>query len=153
MSDSVNPIIRVAVERRVTMAMIVLGVIVLGVLSLNRLPLEFMPSFESSNISVRAPYGSSSPAEVEREITRPLEDALSTLNGVERMTSRASSSQGSVDIEFVEGTDMDLAVVEVRDRLDRARGQLPEDLERLYIRRFQSSDMPVLRLNIRRPGT
>ena len=146
--ESVNPIIRVAVERRVTMSMIVLGVIVLGWLSLNRLPLEFMPSFESSSISVRAPYPSSSPEEIERTIVRPLEDTLSTINGVERLTATASSSQGSIDIEFVEGTDMDLAAVEVRDRIDRARGELPDDLERLYIRRFQSSDIPVLRLNL-----
>ena len=116
MSDSINPIIRVAVERRVTMAMVVLGVIVLGVLSLSRLPLEFMPSFESSNVSVRAPYGSSSPEEVEREITRPLEDALSTLNGVERLTSRATSSQGSVDIALQLDVQVSIALILRIDR-------------------------------------
>ncbi|HVR28548.1 MAG TPA: efflux RND transporter permease subunit, partial [Thermoanaerobaculia bacterium] len=144
----INPLVRLAVDRRVTMAMIVLGILVLGWLSLSRLPLEFMPSFASSNISVRAPYGSSSPAEVERLIVRPLEDILSTINGVERLTARASAGDASIDLQFAAGTDMDLAAVEVRDRIDRIRNDLPADLERIWIRRFQSTDIPVLRMNL-----
>ncbi len=144
----VNPIIRFAVERRVTMAMAVLGVLVLGWLSLTRLPLEFLPAFSSSNISVSAPYPSSSPSETERLIVRPLEDSLSTINGVETLTAVATSSSGSVNLRFVDGTDMDLAAVDVRDRVDRVRYRLPDDLERVSIRRFQSSDRPVLRFQI-----
>jgi HAE1 family hydrophobic/amphiphilic exporter-1 len=144
----INPIVRFAVERRVTMAMAVLGVVVLGWLSLDRLPLEFFPSFSSSYVSVDAPYPSSSPAETERLIVRPLEDSLSTINGVEQLTARATSSSGNVSLRFVEGTDMDLAAVDVRDRVDRVRHRLPEDLERVRIRRFQSSNRPVLRFHL-----
>ncbi len=144
----VNPIIKFAVERRVTMAMAVLGVLVLGWLSLSRLPLEFLPAFSSSHISVDAPYPSSSPAETERLIVRPLEDSLSTINGVETLTAVATSSSGRISLQFVDGTDMDLAAVDVRDRVDRVRYRLPNDLERVSIRRFQSSDRPVLRFQI-----
>ena len=144
----VSPIVRFAVERRVTMAMAVLGVMVLGWLSLNRLPLEFLPSFSSSNISVNAPYPSSSPEEIERLVVRPLEDALGTINNVETMSSSASANQARVNITFVDGTDMDLASMEVRDRVERARHLLPDDLERVWIRRFQSSDIPVLRFDV-----
>ena len=117
----VNPIIRFAVERRVTMAMAVLGVLVLGWLSLDRLPLEFLPTFSSSHISVDAPYPSSSPAETERLIVRPLEDSLSTINGIESLTAVSTASSGNVSIRFVDGTDMDLAAVDVRDRAGRVR--------------------------------
>ena len=144
----VNPIIRFAVERRVTMTMVVLGVLVLGWLSLVRLPLEFLPAFSSSYISVNAPYPSSSPAETERRIVRPLEDSLSTINGIETLTANATSGSGSVSIRFTDGTDMDLAAVDVRDRVDRVRHRLPADLERVDIRRFQSSDRPVLRFQV-----
>jgi len=143
-----NPSVRFAVERRVTMAMAVLGVLVLGWLSLVRLPLEFMPSFSSSHISVRAAYPSSSPAETERLIVRPLEDSLSTINGIESLTAVATDASGDVMVEFVDGTDMDLAAVDVRDRVDRVRSRLPDDLERVEIRRFQSSSMPILRLHL-----
>ncbi len=149
MSESrYNPIVRFAVERRVTMGMAVLGVLVLGVISLDRIPLEFLPNWSSSSVSVRAPYPSSSPEEVERLVVRPLEDALGTINGIETLTASATSEAAYVRVSFVEGTDMDLAAVEVRDRIERARSLLPDDLERLTIRRFQSSDIPVLRFDL-----
>ena len=144
----VNPIIRFAVERKVTMTMAVIGVLVLGWLSLTRLPLEFLPSFSSSHISVRAPYPSSSPAETERLIVRPLEDSLSTINGIDTLSAVSTSSSGDVSIRFGDGTDMDLAAVDVRDRVDRVRYRLPPDLERVQIRRFQSSDRPVFRFHL-----
>jgi len=130
------------------MAMAVLGVLVLGWLSLDRLPLEFLPTFSSSFISVDAPYPSSSPAETERLIVRPLEDSLSTMNGIESLTAVSTASSGNVSIRFVDGTDMDLAAVDVRDRVDRVRHRLPDDLEQIRIRRFQSSNRPVLRFHV-----
>ncbi|HXV76890.1 MAG TPA: efflux RND transporter permease subunit, partial [Candidatus Polarisedimenticolaceae bacterium] len=144
----VNPLVRFAVDRRVTMGMIVLGVGVLGWLSLTRLPLEFLPAFSSSNITVIAPYSSSSPDEIERRIVRPLEDSLGTINGVDTLSSSASSDSARVSVGFIDGTDMDLAAVEVRDRIDRVRHLLPDDLDRVFVRRFQSSDIPVLRLDL-----
>ena len=144
----VSPIVRFAVERKVTMGMAVLGVLVLGWLSLDRLPLEFLPSWSSSNITVSAPYPSSSPEEVERLIVRPLEDALGTINNIDTMSASASANQARVRITFVDGTDMDLASMEVRDRVERARHLLPDDLERVQIWRFQSSDIPVLRFDL-----
>jgi HAE1 family hydrophobic/amphiphilic exporter-1 len=147
-SYKTTAIVRFAVERRVTMGMIVLGVLVLGWLSLNRLPLEFLPSFSSSNISVSAPYPSSSPEEIERLLVRPLEDALSTINGIDTLSASASSSSARINVAFVDGTDMDMAAVDVRDRIERVRHLLPDDLDRLTIRRFQTSDIPILRFNI-----
>ena len=144
----INPLARFAVERRVTMWMAVLGVMVLGWISLTRLPLEFMPTFSSSNIRVQANYDSSSPDEVERLIVRPLEDSLATITGVDTLTANASANSGSISLNFDDGVDMDMAAVEVRDRIDRVRHLLPDDLERVTIRRFQSTDIPVLRFHV-----
>jgi HAE1 family hydrophobic/amphiphilic exporter-1 len=148
MSIRIHPIVRFAVERRVTMGMIVLGVLVMGWISLTRLPLEFLPSFSSSNITVIAPYPSSSPEEVERLVVRPLEDALGTINGIDTMSASASSDSARITLTFLDGTDMDLAAVDVRDRVDRVRHLLPDDLDRLSIRRFQTSDLPVIRFDL-----
>lgn len=147
-SERINPIARFAVERRVTMGMIVLGVLVLGWVSLTRLPLEFLPSFSSSRMWVWAPYPSASPEETERRIVRPLEDSLGTINGIDTLSARASADSGNVSLTFVDGVDMDLAAVEVRDRIDRVRHLLPSDLRRIYVRRFQSEDIPVLSFHI-----
>jgi HAE1 family hydrophobic/amphiphilic exporter-1 len=146
--EHVNPIARFAVERRVTMGMIVLGVLVLGWVSLTRLPLEFLPTFSSSRMWVWAPYPSASPEETERRIVRPLEDSLGTINGIETLSARASADSGNVSLTFVDGVDMDLAAVEVRDRVDRVRHLLPADLRRIYVRRFQSEDIPVLSFHL-----
>ncbi len=151
MSQRINPLVRFAVERRVTMGMIVLGVLVLGWLSLARLPLEFLPAFSSSNISVYASYRSSSPEEIERLIVQPLEDSLGTINGIDTLSATAAPDAAYVRVSFVGGTDMDLAAVEVRDRVDRVRHLLPDDLERVNIRRFQSTDLPVLRFDLSAP--
>ncbi len=145
---AINPIARFAVSRRVTMGMAVLGVLVLGWISLTRLPLEFLPAFSSSNISVSAPYRSSSPQEIERLIVRPLESSLATVSGIDILSATATATTANVNITFIDGTDMDLAAVEVRDRVDRVRHLLPADLEQVRVRRFQSTDIPVLRFHV-----
>jgi HAE1 family hydrophobic/amphiphilic exporter-1 len=149
--NNLNPLVRFAVEHRVTMGMAVLGVLVLGWISLTRLPLEFLPTFSSSNITVSAPYRSSSPEEVERLVVRPLEDSVGTINGIDTLSASASADSARIRIGFLDGTDMDMAAVDVRDRIERARHLLPADLERLSIRRFQSSDIPVVRFDLSAP--
>lgn len=143
-----HPIVRFAVQRRVTMGMLVLGVLVLGTIALSRLPLEYLPTISSSSVSIQIPYPGSSPEETTRAIVRPLEDSLGTLNGLDRLSSTASATDAYVNLEFVAGTDMDLAAVEVRDRVDRVRHRLPSDIREVRIRRFQSTDLPVLRMHL-----
>ncbi len=148
MSRDSNPLVKFAIERRVTMAMAILGILVLGWISLTRLPLEYLPSFSSSSISVRAVYPSSSPDEVERLVVRPLEESLGTINGIDTLSASAAADSAQVRLTFIDGTDMDMAAVEVRDRVDRVRHLLPDDLDRIFIRRFQSTDIPVLRFDL-----
>ena len=85
------------------LSVLLAGVMVLGWISLQRLPLEYLPAFSSSNISVSAPYPSSSPEEIERLIVRPLEDSLGTINGIETLSASASASQARVNVGFVDG--------------------------------------------------
>ncbi len=147
----INPIVRFSVERRVTMSMVVVGLLVMGWLSLKRLPLEFLPTFSSSSISVNVPYPSASPEEVERLLVRPLEDVLGTINGIDTLQASSSANSGNVNLSFIDGTDMEMAAVDVRDRIDRVRNDLPADVERINIRRFQSTDIPVLRTSLSTP--
>ncbi len=137
-----------AVKRPITMLMIILSIIVIGILSLNRLPLTFLPEISSSTLRIDVPYPSSSPQEVERLISKPIEDMMGTLSNLEKMTSTSASTGSNVRLSFLAGTDMDLASVEVRDRLDRVRPNLPADVERIRIRRWQSSDLPVFQFSV-----
>lgn len=142
---------RFAVARRVTVTMVALGLVVLGYVSLTRLPLEFLPSFGSNSLWVSADYESSSPEETERLVVRPLEESLGTIPGITSLTATASANSGNVSVEFDEGADMELMVVEARDRVDRVRHLLPDDLERIRIRRFQSTDIPIVQFHFAAP--
>ncbi len=137
-----------AVNRPVTMVMVALSLIVLGAISLTRLPLEQMPNISSSGINVRANYDSSSPEEIERLITLPLEEVLATLSNVDQITATSSQNRASVRVDFVSGTDMDLANMEVRERVDQVRGDLPADLDHVKIWRWQSDQRELLEANI-----
>ncbi|MEE8397793.1 MAG: efflux RND transporter permease subunit, partial [Desulfobacterales bacterium] len=137
-----------SVRKPITMLMIILSIVVLGLLALNRLPLAFMPDRSSDDVDITVPYVSSSPEEVERRITRPIEDSMSTLPHLESISSSSSSEGARIEVEFVDGIDMGMASVAVRDRLDRVRPQLPDDVERIHIRRWRSTDRPIIQASL-----
>ncbi|MFQ5605267.1 MAG: efflux RND transporter permease subunit [bacterium] len=137
-----------SVKKPITMLMVILSVLVLGALALQRLPMAFLPNFSSDSIRISVPYASSSPEEIERLITRPIEEIMGTVSHLENISSTSSANESSVRLEFVSGTDMGMASVEVRDRLDRVRPQLPDDVERIRIRRWQTTDMPVIQFSL-----
>ena len=137
-----------SVRKPITMLMAILSIIVLGILALQRLPLAFLPNFSSDDVDINVPYVSSSPEEVERLITRPIEEIMGTLPHLENISSTSSSDGSRIEVEFVDGIDMGLAAVAVRDRLDRVRPQLPDDVERIYLRRWQSTDWPVIEFSL-----
>ncbi len=137
-----------SVLRPITVLMATLSILVLGYISLGRLPLTLLPEFSSSNLRVSVDYPSSSPEEVERNITRPLEEVLSTLDNLERVQSTSSSNGSNIRLEFKPETDMDMMSLEVRDRIDQVRNNLPDDVDRVRLRHWQSSDSPVFRFSV-----
>ena len=110
-----------SVKRPVTVLMATISVLVLGYIALTRLPLALLPEMSSSHLRVQVDYPSSSPEEIERIISRPLEEYLSTLDGLESISTYSRTSGSNVSLEFRDGMDMDMASLEVRDRIDQAR--------------------------------
>jgi len=135
---------RFAVHRPIFTAMIALIVVILGGISLSRLPLALMPDITYPTLSVSASYEHASPEEVEELVTRPIEEAMSAVPGVEEVSSTSSEGSSSVRVSFSWGTDLDAATDDVRDRLDRVIPRLPDDVERPRLRKFDPSSMPIL---------
>ena len=133
-----------SVGRPVTLTMATISMVILGWISVSRIPLESFPSISSSSVRVGVNYASASPEELERRITLPLEQSLAMLGNVERISSRSGGNSSNVSVEFKPGTEMDLAVMEVRDRVDQARALLPSDVDRISLFRWQSDDRPIL---------
>jgi hydrophobic/amphiphilic exporter-1 (mainly G- bacteria), HAE1 family len=136
---------RFAVRRPVTTGMLVVSTILAGALSIFQINLDLWPSFDRPVLRVNVPYPDASPAEVERRIVRPLEEELGTVRRLDAIRSTASQGRASLELEFAPGTSMDLASLEVRERIEVARRSLPEDVTRMTMHRFSSDDQPVIR--------
>ncbi len=141
-----------AIKKPVSVVVVMLIFITIGIISLVKLPLEMMPDTSFPGLMVQVPYPSSSPEEVERIITRPLEDILSTINNLENISSTSSASSSRIHMEFRGGTNMDLATMEIRDKIDQIRNDLPDDIENIRIRRFSFNDRPVINFSLALPG-
>ncbi|TVP77440.1 MAG: efflux RND transporter permease subunit, partial [Gemmatimonadales bacterium] len=139
---------RFAVRRPVTTGMTVVATIVFGLIALTQISLDMFPAFDRPVLQVTVPYPDASPTEVERRIVRPLEEGLGTVRSLESITSTASQDRGRVELEFAPGTDMDMAALEVRERVEQIRRELPSDVQRVNLRRFSSEEQPVLRAAI-----
>lgn len=117
-----------AVRRPVTTVMMLVSLTVLGAVALFRLPLAFMPDIEEPRLFVRIPYPSASPEQVERMIARPAEDALGTVRGIRHMWAHCDQDGAMVGLDLSWRTDLRHAKIEVWEKLDRIRGDLPEDI-------------------------
>jgi HAE1 family hydrophobic/amphiphilic exporter-1 len=136
------------IRRPVLTSVIFLIIIVLGLVSLSRLSIDLMPEITFPTISVVTSYGNVGPREMEELVTRPIEEALAAIQGVEEITSTSSEGTSVVRLAFAWGTDLDVAANDIRDRIDRALGRLPEDIERPMIRKFDLSSFPVMILGV-----
>jgi HAE1 family hydrophobic/amphiphilic exporter-1 len=124
--------------------MAVLIVLVLGTVSLSRLPIDLMPDITYPTLSVATIYENASPEEVEELVTRPIEEAMSAVPGVDEVTSVSVEGISQVRINFSWGTDLDAAANDIRDRLDRVIPRLPDDTERPMLRKFDLASFPIL---------
>lgn len=132
------------VNRPILTTIIFLIVITLGVVSFSRLSIDLMPEITYPTISVITYYGNVGPQEMEELVTRPIEESLAAVQGVEEITSTSTEGRSLVRVAFIWGTDLDVAANDIRDRIDRTMSRLPEDIERPMIRKFDLSAFPVV---------
>ncbi|MEO8460880.1 MAG: efflux RND transporter permease subunit, partial [Dokdonella sp.] len=137
-----------SLKRPVTAVMFFVSMTVIGLLAAVRLPLEYLPDIEVPFLLVDVPYPGSTPAEIERTITRPVEEALSTLSGIQEMNSTSRADGAQLFLQFKWGQNVATKAVQARDKLDAIRGDLPADLQRYFVLKFSTSDEPVLQLRI-----
>ncbi|PIP37359.1 MAG: acriflavin resistance protein [Desulfobacterales bacterium CG07_land_8_20_14_0_80_52_14] len=136
------------IRRPIMTIMFSLIVIILGSVSFYRLTIDLMPDITYPTLSITTQYENSGPEEVEELITRPVEEAMSAVPGVEEVTSVSAEGNSNVRVTFTWGTDLDAAANDVRDRLDRIIPVLPEDAERPSLRKFDLASFPILILGV-----
>ena len=139
---------RLAIHRPVTMFMLSAVVTLLGVISLTRLPVDLMPEFQQPTLNIRTSYAGVGPLEMEELITRPIEQAVGAVPGLTRIESSSSEGNSQVQLNFEWGSDLAESADEVRTRMDRIRGRLPEDADPPTIQKFDPSQLPVAQIGI-----
>ncbi len=137
-------IARFSVNRPVFTTMVTMIVLILGGISLSRLPVDLMPDITYPTLSIYTSYSNASPEEIEELITRPIEEAVSAVPGVEEVSSTSSEGSSSVRVTFSWGTDLDAAASDIRDRLDRVISRLPDEADRPALRKFDLASFPIL---------
>ena len=139
-------LIEIATERRVTIAMGAIAVFLFGMVSLSRLDVNLLPDVSYPTITIRTELTGAAPLEVENLLTKPIEEAVGVIRNVRLVRSVSRAGQSDVTLEFTWGTDMDIAGVDVREKVDVV--ELPLEASRPLLLRFDPSSEPVLRLGL-----
>ena len=139
-------LIEIATERRVTIVMFMVAIVLFGLVSLSRLKLNLLPDISYPTITVRAELTGAAPIEVENLLTKPIEEAVGVIRNVRLVRSVSRSGQSDVTLEFLWGTDMDIAGVDVREKLDIL--SLPLEASRPLLLRFDPASEPIMRLGL-----
>ncbi|PCI64042.1 MAG: hypothetical protein COB38_13070 [Gammaproteobacteria bacterium] len=122
-----------AVKKPIATLMMLVSLLVLGIIALSRLELAFMPETEDKSLWVVVSYQNASPKSVEKMVLRPLEESLSSINGLEHMMAMGDSRGGRIRLSFDFEANMALVRAEIRERIDRTRDELPDDIDRIVI--------------------
>jgi HAE1 family hydrophobic/amphiphilic exporter-1 len=139
---------RTAINRPITMYMICAVIVLLGAISVTRLPVDLMPDVTYPSITIRVTYAGVGPLEMEELVARPIEQAVAAVAGVEQINSTASEGSATVRLNFAWGTNLNAAADDVRSRVDRVRGRLPEDADPPILFKFDASAMPIMGVGV-----
>ena len=142
-------IIDIGIKKPVTTLMIVLALVMFSSIMLVRIPVELNPNTSTGMVSVITRLrGGVASSEVEKYVTRPLEEVFSELNGLKEMISSSKESESNVMMTFHHGVDTDFIVIDIREKLAMVRHLLPRETEKPIIARFEQSDAPIIIISL-----
>ena len=143
-------LVELATRRRVTVGMVTLTLVLFGLIALSGLKVNLLPDLTYPTLTVRTAYEGAAPAEIETLISQPVEEALGVVKNVRTIHSVSQAGQSDVILQFVWGTNMDQASLDVRDKLDLL--QLPLTAKKPVLLRFNPATDPILRLALTGPS-
>ena len=140
--------IKTAIKRPVTTIMVMLIAILAGVVSLLGLNLDLMPSVNVPIAAVSTVYVGAGPEEIETLITKPIEEALGTVSNVDTIMSTSSANSSLVIIQFVDGTDVNMAAIDVREKIDLTKSQLPEGAQAPMVIKMDPNALSTIQIGV-----
>ncbi|MDE6483329.1 MAG: efflux RND transporter permease subunit [Rikenellaceae bacterium] len=137
-----------AVGRPVTTMLVFVAVAILGLFSWSRLPVDLLPEIETNAIMVMTTYRGASAADIETNVTRPLENILNGVSDLKHVSSSSKENISIITLEFEYGIDIDVATNDVRDKLDMVVSALPDEADTPIIFKFGTDDIPIMLLSV-----
>lgn len=136
-------------KHKVTTIMAYVLIVVFGIMGFTSLPLALLPDIELPMAVVYTTYSNAGPQEVENMVTKTIESACASVSGMDEIQSISSEGSSMVMVTFADGTDMDEAMVDLRDRIDRVKGFLPEDADAPMTMTIDVDAMPVVTVGLK----
>ncbi len=137
-----------AIRRPVTITMVFISLLIMGLGASRYLPLEKFPGIDFPELFIQVPYQDATPSEIEKMITRPVEEALATMSGIKRLRSVSNENSAEINIRFDWDANIKAKSIEAREKIDAIRHLLPADVERVMVFKFNLADMPVFQLRL-----
>jgi len=137
-----------SVRRPVTTMMVFVSLVVVGLIATRLVPLEYFPDITFPGAFISVPYPNASPDEVEEQVIKPMEEALATISGVDRINSNSGENNGGIQVIFNQGSDIHLKAIEIKEKIESVRNQLPDDFEYYNIFKFEDGGSNTLQLRI-----
>jgi len=138
----------ISVKRPVLATVMSLMITLIGIISFDRLTVREYPKIDAPVVSVRTVYTGASPQVIESQVTQPLEDSISGIEGVKTLKSVSREEVSQITVEFTNDRDPDLAANDVRDRVSRARGRLPDEVDEPIIAKIEADAQAILWLRL-----
>jgi multidrug efflux pump len=135
---------RISIKRPVLTTMMNLALILFGVIGLTRLPVRELPDIDPPIVTVTTVYPGANASVVETEITERIEEAVNNIEGIKTLTSRSREQVSDITIEFNLARDIELAAQDVRDRVSRVRGNLPDEIDEPIVAKQDADAQPIL---------
>jgi hydrophobe/amphiphile efflux-1 (HAE1) family protein len=135
---------QISIRRPILTVMMSLALIVFGIIGLVRLPVRELPNIDPPIVSVQTIYRGANAQVIETEVTERLEEELNSIEGIKTLTSESKEEVSDITIEFTLARSVDVCAQDVRDRVSRARGKLPEDIEEPIIAKQEADAQPVM---------
>lgn len=137
-----------AIRQPVFITMMMLLAVVIGLICYSSLSVSLLPDINVPVVSIRVTYAGAGPDSVADQVTRPIEDSLSTVSGVDRITSTSSQGVSSIVVEFTDTTDVDSALQDVREKISAIRNQLPDDIGEPVFAQVDPNQNPIITVAI-----
>src|SRR5438105_1929291 len=141
---------RISVTRPVAVTMRIAALVLLGAVCVTKLPVDLLPNVSIPTVSVQTQWPNVAPEEIEAQVTRPIEEAVSAAPNMRTVSSNTAEGSSSVRIQFRWGTDVGQAAVDVLQLVERARQRFPNDptLQTPIVFKFDPSQLPILTLGV-----